>query len=69
MVRTPDGRDAAALSDQDRTAKLSTLSANLLGLEREECALIESLHGSLMPRVDCDARAYLGIAGPAPRQL
>jgi len=58
-----------ALDDKTRTAKLSTTRSNLLGLEREECALMESLHGTVMSRVDCDARADLGIAGPAPRQL
>lgn len=61
--------DDAALSDDERDARERELRARLLHAERLEEAVICQLEGAGVAcprRLDADARAVLGIIGPAP---
>lgn len=59
--------DAAALSDEERAAKIAKTKAALLIAERNEVALIDE-SGEITYRPDTDPRALLGIDGPEPRE-
>ncbi|RUU11032.1 hypothetical protein EOD23_11590 [Mesorhizobium sp. USDA-HM6] len=56
--------DKIALTDEQRDAKISELTDNLLAVERAEVALVDA--NGLDHRDDADPRALLGITGPAP---
>ncbi|MCK1669670.1 hypothetical protein [Bradyrhizobium sp. 153] len=64
--------DEAALGDEERRERITQILADLLFVEREECALIEIAKQQGLPadyRDDCDARAILQIewaAAPPP---
>ncbi len=60
--------DEAAVAPADRPPRLAELRANLLTVERLECAAVEMANTDDY-RADCDPRAILGLSGdlPAPR--
>lgn len=60
--------DGAALSTKERAARLAEVDARLLDFERIEVALIGTAGGAVDFREDTDPRAFLGVAGPAPRE-
>lgn len=62
-----NGDDKAALSAEQRTAKLVQIDGDILASEREEAAFAEL--AGLMPRHDLNPRAVLQLADnmPAPR--
>lgn len=60
--------DSAALSSEQRVAKIAELDARILKAERIEAALVAASSGSVDFREDADPRAVLGVDGPAPRE-
>ncbi len=61
--------DASALTDEERAARLQRFKARLLGLEREEEALIAlawSQSNMIARRPDADPRAVLGLGDDMP---
>lgn len=59
--------DGAALSDEERAAKVTEIEVALLAAERNEVALVDE-SGEIAYRPDTDPRALLGIDGPAPSE-
>ncbi|MCK1641667.1 hypothetical protein IVA95_30020 [Bradyrhizobium sp. 157] len=64
--------DPNALTDEQRRKAEVEILADLLAIERKECALVKTAQSQGLPadyRVDCDPRAILGIewvAAPPP---
>ncbi len=66
---TEQADDEAAIAPADKSRRLDALRADLLAVERLECAAVEAA-GTDDYRADTDPRALLGLADalPAPRE-